>query len=644
MVLALDSTNKESGQILGYTERHGNWISPKEADRAKKQDMVSDWISEARALDFSDQIETGKADNEIVSEVCNRKPYFARYKDKAGGSLEIWSCDLSPEKLKDTCQDVLRTFALAHKMLSGEYKTGFKQPAACIFFLSKEDRLKAQQVAQKNGNLVRSDQNLQMYTENHFHWDTRRYFVFQSAEVYLSSMVAHDVRNQVLIDNYDSFYPQLSIGLFNAAHSYITNFPLPGSVGVQKETSEEGGSHSVSPVDKDKLEYYLKIGSASAYGSRLCARFLDEHGLLPPWSDSFLKSADSIGGLNRLKSTHIVEFIAAEGKLGELLRATRSLELGDKEGFKETLGKVLGYGYVELEAKFRTWLRAPNKSLGGILQQLDKYDLSSDSRSAQVKTPAEVALDILQEIRKSVLHPEDILPMFADPELSLAAELHCKYLVQNPGEFKYPEVHTENPDLPGFTSAGRASAAKSVIAPGTKTAKEAIELWMKTFRHRNSLLRSKLFAIGFGNDGNISSLDCVSGSLGRPKTEYICWPPNNAKDVPLDARQEMPNSLPGLDVNAMGYPITVIVNKEGIDLSKIDMKLYKGDPRRGRLVDCHFISPSNNPQPEVELDKELCLMRKGKHLDPNTTYTYVVSLGGKKLVQGSFTTGSRKTR
>ena len=645
VVLALDSTNRESGQILGYIERHGNWISPKEADRAKKQDMVFDWISEARALDFSDQIETGKADNEIVSEVCNRKPYFARYKDKAGGSLEIWSCDLSPEKLKDTCQDVLRTFALAHKMLSGEYKTGFKHSAARIFFSSKEDRLKAQQIAQKNGNLYRSSQNLQMYTENDFHRDTRGYTVSQSREPYLSSVIVHDVSDYVLNDNYRSYYPQLSIGLFNAAHSYITNFPLPGSVGVQKEGSEEGGSHSVSPVDKDKLEYYLKIGSASAYGSRLCARFLDEHGLLPPWSDSFLKREESIGGLNRLKSTHIVEFIAAEGKLGELLLATRGLEPGDKEGFKRVLGEVLGYGYVELEAKFRTWLRAPRESLGGILQQLDKYDLSADDRSAQVKTPAEIALDILQEIRKSALKPGDILPMIADPELNLGVQLHSKYLVLNPGEFTYPDVHTEKPNLPGFTRAGRASAAKSVISRLAKTPKETIDSWMATFLHRSGLLRPNIYAIGFGSYEHISGLDCVSGILGAsPETEFICWPPNNAKDVQLNAELEMPNPLPGFDMNAMGFPITVIVTKSDIDLSKIDIKLYKGDPRRGRLVDCHFISPSNNKQPEVVISDEFCLMRKGKHLDPNTTYTYVVSLGGKKLVQNSFTTGRNKTR
>ncbi|MEZ4754793.1 MAG: hypothetical protein R3A13_10890 [Bdellovibrionota bacterium] len=544
-----------------------------------------------------------------------------------------------------TAQDVLRSLALANRMLGGGYETNLRQRAAYVFFDKKADRLKAMQQAQEGNYLsFSSEALLTTFTESNFHWDKRGYTVFQNRVDSIPSVILTDIDSAVLgNDAYSS--PQIIIGLLNSASTNVSGMPLPGLISFEKGSGGNESSHTSAHVDERKLEYFLRLASSNAYGGKLCARFLDYHGLLPHWSDSFLPNATQIGGFNRLKSTLMCEFIAGQGKLGELFRETRALTPGDKQSFKETIKTVLGYDYDELERRFRTWL-GPLKpeATGGILQQLTSLNIGGQGKELKVATPAELALQILEPIRARALDPKDILPIFVDEELSEGATAHARYLTLNPDEYRYPEVHTEKSTLPGFTKEGRMRAASSVISGGGDNMEQVINGFMRTFYHRLPLITPNVFAINAGVHEKNTLIDCSTGVMAvQPVTPYVCWPPSNEKNVPTTAYAEVPAPLPGHDMSLMGFPISVVVNNPEVDLKNVEIKLYKGDPKDGVLVDCHFISPFNNPQPLVELTNEFGLIPKVP-LQTSTEYTTVVAEGSRVLIQNSFITERTRSK
>ena len=233
IALALDSTNKTAGITLGYTKRQGDWISPEEVKSFQARDAILDLISGARGLDFSDQIEVGKAEHEVFKSICSRPASFAKYKDPAGGSLEIWSCDMSPDELREICQESLRSLAYANKLLSGEYATRLQSNSKNLFFASKEERARAEALAQKSGNLKFSTKNS--------HSDNRGYKVFYRKPGKFVEAVMWYAGSDMLSRNYGTAYSQIFEGIFNDMSLYSVGGSVLGFTSLAK-----GGSASTS--------------------------------------------------------------------------------------------------------------------------------------------------------------------------------------------------------------------------------------------------------------------------------------------------------------------------------------------------------------------------------------------------------------
>ena len=328
----------------------------------------------------------------------------------------------------------------------------------------------------------------------------------------------------------------------------------------------------------------------------------------------------------------MLEFIAAQGKLGALIEATKNSRTGSFDSFREALEGVFGYSYSDLETQFNSWLKLMTERGRGVLQRLDQVKSS----------PAEKVRDMLVSMRSKILDEADILPIFIDEELNQGARSHAKYLNLNPQETKSLDMHKEKSDLDGFTALGRAAGRKSLISFSSEDVEVAIENFMRTFYHGLRMMQPNVYALGVGVEGKVVLIDCKSGVLKdkAPVTPYICWPPNNETNVAVSARRELPNPLPGKDLSTMGSPIIVIVNQPDVDLSKVVIKLYEGRPNKRNLVDSELITPFNHQQPAVKLTKEFSLYANG-HLKPLTPHTYVVYEGNNELFQHSFTTGKR---
>jgi uncharacterized protein YkwD len=154
-------------------------------------------------------------------------------------------------------------------------------------------------------------------------------------------------------------------------------------------------------------------------------------------------------------------------------------------------------------------------------------------------------------------------PVTLSAALSKGCLAHAEYLVTNTGHpsIRGTGAHDEDPQLPGFSEAGRRTARHAVVA-GIEPA-VAVDGWMATLYHRVPLLGPELQTIGLGftrggRSGWVAVLD-VSGSHGQfASGTVVCYPADRQRDVPLAFPDggEFPNPLPQTGPVRAGFPVT----------------------------------------------------------------------------------------
>ncbi|MSR63926.1 MAG: CAP domain-containing protein [Planctomycetes bacterium] len=348
----------------------------------------------------------------------------------------------------------------------------------------------------------------------------------------------------------------------------------------------------------------------------------------PPWVRALLDQDGKIRDENLLKTTLVCELLQQEGQLWPLVQATRG-----KKDIAPAIEQHLGETLPALEARWRGWLDPPPRV--GVVQVLEQA-----APAPEAESPFRAALLRLNHARADALKgqaPE--IPVVAlDAELSRAAELHAQYLSLNPAQKeRWPDVHEERPDAPGFTPAGSLSGSRSVIAfDGDPDL--AVASWLATFYHRLPLLDPGLFGVGFGRADEVVVLDAHSLVLAPWRDHVVRWPLPEAEGVPLRMRLESPNPVPGENMGNLGYPISLqLFFAEPETRVALTFELFRGAPGADHAVECHFITPSAPLQIELVPENAWGLIPKSP-LAPSTLYTARATFDGR-TEEWSFTTG-----
>jgi len=463
-----------------------------------------------------------------------------------------------------------------------------------------------------------------------------RSFVDRRGHVLVSSPFESDVMACVLYHVWDeqvyrtygdSVAPALEAGHLNWILLTCLGTSLPGIAWTEeKETKKPGGgTTSDRPIETVERELLFRLARGGIAGTRAWMTWLARRREDPAWSRCFVDHVGKLEGPDLAKTTMVVEFLQEAELLENVIGATRSTPTA-ADAYEKVLGQKLG----EFEVRWRDWLLPGEPGLA------DRVDGAGTKVAA---SPADRALlDRLDRMRNAAMYDRDrerLVPLSLDPDLTAGCRLHAKYLAKHPEQAAaWPDAHEEYSDREGFTAEGARAGGASVIAPGVRSADEAVDGWMATFYHRLPLLDPGLVRIGFGLEGGNAVLD--SGSLVAPMDigTWCVWPPPGARDVPRRFAPELPNPVPGADQAAWGHPVTV--QFFGWDEEPpVAVRLSLG----GKPVDCHVSTPREPSNPELAPDGVWCLIPK-QTLQPGATYTVVVDrMPQLERFEWTFTTG-----
>ena len=328
-----------------------------------------------------------------------------------------------------------------------------------------------------------------------------------------------------------------------------------------------------------------------------------------------------IQGDELLKATFVMEMFAQDGPVHPLLAKLPNVVEGASA--LEVLERALGGPIADLEAAWREWF-VPARP--GVVQRLGaplvEEKLSGDEKAT---------LDHLVAIREQagIAKPD----VDFDRPASDACRKHAIYLARHADQLeRWPDAHEEYPDREGFDPEGAWAGGHSVIAPGSRDGKDAIDSWMATFYHRLPLLDPALLRVGYALESSCAVLDSGSfvGIRERRGVEAgmgqgvdvtwwaIAWPPPGATDVPTRFQDELPDPVPGEDDAKMGYPITFQLLHRYDGRRELELELREGSAS-GRAVPCWFSTPSKPTNPKLAPDDAWCLIPKGP-LDPGKSY------------------------
>jgi hypothetical protein len=293
------------------------------------------------------------------------------------------------------------------------------------------------------------------------------------------------------------------------------------------------------------------------------------------------------------------------------------------------------------DAEWREWF-VPQPT--GLAQRLGA------TMAADAITPTEQqTLERLNATRKRA--GLDQVPVDFDRATTENCRKHALYLAQNPDQVaRWPDAHEEYPDRPGFDPAGSSAGTRSVIAPGVKEGREAIDGWMATYYHRLPLLDPGLVRIGFALENHCAVLDCESFvrprslgsadattvSRGDPTYWAVVWPPANGSDIPTCFKAELPEPVPGEDCAKMGFPITFQLKRRFASRVDVVLTLHAGTTN-GAAIPCWFATPTAPTNPKLAPDDSWCLVPK-KPLQPGAVYavTGTIEFNGESPVSDAF--------
>jgi uncharacterized protein YkwD len=420
--------------------------------------------------------------------------------------------------------------------------------------------------------------------------------------------------------------PSLRVGHLNGVALRALGTALPSLVWREEREGAAPRTTSSRP-DELRRDFLTRAAGRSSYGCRAWMAGLVREGRDPPWARTMLDQDGKITAELLLKTTLVCEMLQEEGRVATLLDATKGTK-----GAVAAVEKALGTPLSELEERWQRWLLPERPT--GLLQRL-----RAPAAPSEAAADSAAFLLALRQVRASALRAQDpeVQTLAFEPELARAAELHARYLALNPElKSRWPAMHEEYADAPGFTPEGALAARNSVIAYNGAP-ERALAAWLGSFYHRLPLLDPGLFGVGLGQHEEVVVLDVGSLVLTPWKDHVVLWPPPEAEGVPRANVPELPYPVPDEDQARLGQPVSVqlfFAREEG-DVA-LELELFEGGPGE-RPVEAYSISPQAPLQPELAPRNAWGLVPK-RWLAPKTRYSARARWSGQERVW-SFTTG-----
>ncbi len=600
-ILALDDGQPEANATLGRArDPAGLWRTPEELvwDRGARAGAGA--LRSANRLDFD--FERGASDNPAVRQLAGDGLRVAT------AGIELHAA-LPAEPLERILRQALRAAALSRSLLQGDDEHAPLAPRRFVLLTSPDQTEAALEEALANGGLDAEQARLVRELDLHSFFDRRGWETFRSVpEANVSAVILW----RLLADWVDEeTQPCLRVGHLNWLCLAVLGTPIPLALWQTDESGPEGTQRSSAEPDAAvRTRALWRSARQSLWGCRAWMRQEARAGRDPPWARAMLDQDGKIRDAALLKTTLVCEMLQQEGRLAALMQSAR----GGSERV-QTIETALGEPLPELEARWRRWLDPARAR--GVLQELAREPAPAGAG------PFDSALLALNQARSDALKGQDpeVRIVTLEPELSHAAERHARYLTLNPAQqSRWPGVHEELPDAPGFSPEGALAGARAVIALAGDP-QQAVRSWLGTFYHRLPLLNPGLFGVGFGVSGEVVVLDAGSLVLQSWKDHVVVWPLPEDEDVPTRFVPELPNPVPGEDMASFGYPITVqLTFAKPEQRVTLTLALFRGAPEAGAAVACHVITPDQPLEPALAPENAWALIPRAP-LAPLTRYT-----------------------
>ncbi|MDJ0976303.1 MAG: hypothetical protein QNJ98_17715 [Planctomycetota bacterium] len=620
VILRIDATEATAHEALGDVQRDGRWLPSWMPPLLDRRAEIAGFVT--RAMHLEVPVETGTMDEPFLRALYGREANYAK-----GGGCLLTSCTWSQQSLKRIATQVARAKQLSRWILGkGDVPAG--EPIQVRIVEKRDMYLKAFRLAKSQG--VLEDYVAQISGELNSFFDRKWRFVLQTP---LETGAMADIFHWVGRDQLDRLYggfPQepLTVGHMNWVSLSVFGVPANDTVYFDEETiAGSGGGRSIGkdPIP-ERRKRMVRLAKAGVRGLRSWLAYLTRMGAAPLWNEGFLADNARIQGDARVKCIYAAEYLHERRMLAKVMRGAHEADRNSPAAIQAAIEATLGASLDVFERRFRDWLLfKPGAS--GLVQRLG----GGAETAAPLNQALQEAVQIVDQLRAQAFRGSAAIPkIIGDEELGRGCWLHAKFLTKHKDLWtEWPDVHEQTVDREGFTPEGNRGGLNSVIAFGCKGPKDAIDQWMGTFFHRLPLIQPGLVGIGWGIEDGIAVLD--SGSLVEIESgsHYACWPPFDAKDVPLRFQPELPNPVPGEDQGTWGYPITM-QQPQTDNLLAYEMALYKGGAATGEPVPCHFITPQAPKNPDLAPPNAWCLIPK-QPLLPRTTYT----VGVKDLTPGA---------
>jgi len=190
-------------------------------------------------------------------------------------------------------------------------------------------------------------------------------------------------------------------------------------------------------------------------------------------------------------------------------------------------------------------------------------------------------------------------PVTLDGRLSKGCMEHANYMRLNKDSDATAglNAHRQRPNLRGASAEGAACGVAADLFFQVSDLDVAVDGWMSTLYHRRPILTPSLERIGVGyaklSDGShMAALMSADGNVANASAKWpVAYPADNARGVPLEFGDEVPNPVPG-GVRA-GYPITIqfppydkLTNVRAtlVDEKGKDVAFYISDPERPAMA------------------------------------------------------------
>lgn len=623
VILALDSDVAAAHEALGRVRTGDRWGPPELAKCIAQRAKIAEWVRAAHVLPVA--IERGTSDAPALAAI-GVKGASVRY-----GDISVHSRYFPVERMERILRETLRATALYWALHTGKVELPpITSRLAYVAIGNRKNFEVAAREAYEHGGLDDAGYALTKQTGAFIEkrgWTVTEGQIEAHTEASLFHYLFYTFEKA---DGVDRGQPCLDAGRVEwIGRTYLgTAMPPVAYVETKEKVTEETNSRGTElAVERKRM---LRFAEAGIAGTRTWMRWLAAHGEDPAWSMSMVDQIGKISGVVLLKATMVAEYLAETGEYVPLWLATYADRQRPLVELPGVMSAALKQELPAFEDRWRAWLVPPAP---GLVQRLGA------APAATVDPTAKAVMSRLDAIRREAIPgfgKDGPPPVSLDTELSNGCRAHARYLAKHPAQAaKWPDAHEEYPDQEGCTAEGAFGGLHSVIAPGVRTAVDALTEWMGTFYHRLPLLDPGLVGIGWGYEKEIAVLD--SGSMVAPSevVTTVVWPAANATGVPLAFVPELPNPVPGERQESWGYPITYqrFVDSSGADVSLV----LHVDGAGGAEVDAHLLTPSNAKNPDLAPKDAWCLIPKSP-LKPKTRYRVTARPTVGSTYEWTFTT------